>query len=429
MLSFDDIKGLVKAAVLSEHAGCSYAWIRDIYPDAVVYNVESPQGVCEPCGNVYYRRTYKLTEAKDGTVSIALGAVETVTTKTEYQTVASFSLTEFSATDEFVVWKGKVFEAGSYPDKGVDFTHQDLIDAAARFNPVPNDLEHMATILDGGLGDLNRVEARDGGAWLYGEVAIPKWLAEINETNGVTALPVSLAFDQSKTIVGNALTLRPRIKDAQVLAAFAEFAGKRNSTKDTTDLQSVHDLAVKLGANCGTKYTALPKEKKPMKLKDALGQIVAVFSGGGNIDPETEIGGVETPVAPTFNAETVALKAELAKAREAQIKGEAVKFTDKLVADRRILPAQAEAVQASFCLAAKDDLLAGGAKFSDGGEFVAGERTKALTDSWSTAVQHTLTQEQLKDAGTVFASTEGRATPQINAQEIYSARARAEGGK
>jgi len=427
-LSFSEIESLVRAALVKAHPGASYAWCRDVYPGSVIYTVEVPvaggSSQTEPGNGVYYRRTFGLTEGESG-YEVTLGKAETVTTKREYQTVKAFSLAEFSANDEYVTYRGRIFEAGDYPDKGVSFTPAELVSIADAFLPVPNDLEHSRTILSDKLGELPVVRAMDGGAWLYGELAIPKWLHELT---GSEPIGVSLAFDSEKRIVGNALTLNPRIKSAQVAAAFTEFAGKRNSSRDQADLQKVHDLAVSLGAQCGTEYTAHPpKEKKPMKLGEFISKL---FSGGGNVDLEQEIdtGGAPDNTFTQADPEKDRLRAELAKARESQIKAEAVKFTDELVRDRRILPAQAPTVQAMFSQAAADDIKSGGASFSDDGVFAAGDRVKAVRDAWTTAPQHSLTQEQLKGAGVVFADKPESDKPAINPQAIYDARQKAAGG-
>ena len=429
-LSFDDIKGLVRAALQQEHAGATYIYVRDCYPDSVVYSIERGQ-VTEPAGSLYYRRGYVVTSATDGNVSVTLGKLETVAKKSEYATVKAFSMAEFSAETDAVVFKGKVFEAGDYPDKGVSFTPAELQAIASQFTPVENDLEHRETILSGQLGKLQNVQAMDGGAWLYGEVALPKWLADLTAGQPIGT---SLAFDANKRIVGNALTLNPRIPGAQVAAAFAEFVGKRNSTRDQNDLQKVHDLAVNLGASCGSTYTAhSPKEKKPMKIKDALAAILAKFSGGGNVDLEAEIGVGDAPATFTSqtNPDVVRLTAEIENIRAGQIAAEAKRFTDDLVAECRLLPAQADGVRALFTAAARDDIAAGGAKFAaESGEFTPGDRTKSLMDVFKNAPRHSLTKEQLAEAGAgaVFSTSEGAKPPVINPNEIYEDRRKATSG-
>lgn len=426
-LSFSEIESLVRAALVKAHAGASYAYCRDVYPAAVIYSVEIPSGnssKTDPGNGVYYKRSFALTEGESG-YEVTLGKVDTVTTTREYKTVKAFSLAQFSEGDDWVEYEGTVFEAGDYPDKGVSFTPAELTAAASAFAPVENDLEHKNTIFDGKLGGLSDVRAADGGARLVGKLRIPKWLHSVNSGE---PLKVSLAWDADKRIVGNALTLNPRIKSAQVAAAFTEFVGKRNSGRDQKDLQQVHDTAVRLGAVCGSEYTAHPpKEKKtPMKLGEFISRL---FSGGGNVDLDQEIDTGGAPATTTFaNPEADRLKAEIAALRAQQLKAEAVKFTDELTRDRRILPAQAEGIQALFVQAAADDATAGVATFSNEGAFTPGDRVKALRSIWTAAPQHSLTQEQLKDA-LVVEFAKGDAKPAIDANSIYEGRRAAGGGK
>lgn len=432
-LSFSEIESLVRAALVKAHAGASYAYCRDVYPAAVIYSVEIPSGnssKTDPGNGVYYKRSFALTEGESG-YEVTLGKVETVTTTREYKTVKAFSLTKFSEGEgDYIEYPGTIFEAGDYPDKGVTFTPEDLIAAAAAFTPVDNDLEHRETLLSGKLGSLSDVQAVDNGNRLVGMVRIPKWFHALNKGEDGKPLPigVSLAYDANKRIVGNALTLSPRIKSAQVAAAFTEFVGKRNSGRDQKDLQQVHDTAVRLGAVCGSEYTAHPpKEKKtPMKLGEFISRL---FSGGGNVDLDQEIDTGGAPATTTFaNPETDRLKAENAALRAQQLKAEAVKFTDELTRDRRILPAQAEGIQALFVQAAADDATAGVATFSNEGAFTPGDRVKALRSIWTAAPQHSLTKEQLKDA-IVVEFAKGDAKPALDLNSIYEGRRAAGGGK
>ena len=222
---------------------------------------------------------------------------------------------EFSADptieDGLVVREGKVFELGNFPDKGFSLNALEADAAIAHFTPVANDLEHKSTILDGLLGDIRGLR-RDGNE-LFGKVAIPRWLDSLI---GKDPIKVSLAFDSAKRVIGNALTINPRITDAQVAAAFtagedldaraayeffAEFAGRRNSNKDQADLQAVHDLTSKLGATCAASaFTRSQEKPKPMTFKQAFAAIAAKFSGDEAVDLNAEIGAEVIPPCPSF---------------------------------------------------------------------------------------------------------------------------------
>jgi hypothetical protein len=173
--------------------------------------------------------------------------------------------------------KGKCFEAGNYPDKRFKITPDEMREAAQQFQPVPIDLEHKPSILDGKLGHLLSVQMAEDGKSLIGEAAIPEWLELMVPAN---KREVSLTWDrQKKQIVGMALVLKPRVSDAALLSAFAQFEaeqkqrdGKRatmasanpdDPNEDDPDSptgdgevdpqethQMVHDMMVDLGARC-----------------------------------------------------------------------------------------------------------------------------------------------------------------------------------
>lgn len=130
-------------------------------------------------------------------------------------------LGRFSDRGPEVSLTGKVFEIGDYPDRGFAIDASEMDSAIDRFTPVANDLEHsrLRDVLGNSLGELRRLWRV--GNDVFGEVAVPKWLADL--TGNV--LKVSLAFDASKRVVGNALTLSPRIGDAEVAAAFSIATG------------------------------------------------------------------------------------------------------------------------------------------------------------------------------------------------------------
>jgi hypothetical protein len=115
------------------------------------------------------------------------------------------------------------------------------------------------------------VEAR--GSELFGTVAVPEWLDKLI---GDGTRKISCTWDKAtKRLIGLALVREPRISDAALYAAFGEFAGKRHSAQDIADLQTIHDLAAKQGAECASAaYAENPpekgKEKKPMSLMDKL---------------------------------------------------------------------------------------------------------------------------------------------------------------
>src|SRR5262245_22666030 len=136
--------------------------------------------------------------------------------------IAAFAVDADVVTDDLVTRTGKIFEVGDYPDKQFTVTPEDLYLATLDFQPVPNDLEHLPTILDGKLGRLTSVTISDDGATLMGTVEIPRWL---HDQIGDQPVSTSLMWDrESKQIVGNALVLDPRVPDAALMSAYTAFA-------------------------------------------------------------------------------------------------------------------------------------------------------------------------------------------------------------
>jgi len=119
--------------------------------------------------------------------------------------------------DEFVPYVGKVFEAGEYPDKAFAISPSELSESASGFGGVDLDLEHseFRDLLGHRLGRLEKlwIDGRDA----IGRLSVPRWLHELSGGR----LQTSLTFDRAKRVVGCALTLSPRIRDAEVYAAFS----------------------------------------------------------------------------------------------------------------------------------------------------------------------------------------------------------------
>lgn len=154
-------------------------------------------------------------------------------------------LARFGEAGGHVLRRGKIFEAGDYPDKRYAMTPEELWAAAEQFAPVPLDLEHTPTVLDGKLGELRAVELGDDGATLYGTVALPKWLDD--QLGG--ACKVSCTWDRdSKTLTRLALVQTPRVSDAAIMAAFARHSHHTPDGQFT--LQMIHDQAARAGAVC-----------------------------------------------------------------------------------------------------------------------------------------------------------------------------------
>jgi hypothetical protein len=182
---------------------------------------------------------------------------------------------------DYVLRTGKIFEAGNYPDKKFDITPEEMCEAIADFKPVPLDIEHGPSIMDGKIGTLEAVALDADGKSLVGTVKVPKWFDD--NVFKHTQRKVSATWDRAtKKLNKLALVLNPRIKDAAMLSEeaglFAAFVANEYSNelegyskdeleakiksllesagfdKQTWDgkylMQSIHDTASRSGAVC-----------------------------------------------------------------------------------------------------------------------------------------------------------------------------------
>lgn len=328
--------------------------IEAVYPNEVVYCVD----------DVTYQAEYVIDD----------NGVATVTNPIQVKKEVSYSPLTFSAERLFSVFKesttndghvvrsGKIFEAGDFPDKGVKFDESDLDSAVASFSPVENDLEHASTILDGKIGKLEKVWKQ--GSELFGEVSIPAWL---DEAIGKQPIKVSLAFDRTKKIVGNALVLRPRITDAAIMSAFSaangltpnQLTGKKMNLKHAIKtffgIENVEDLNQEIEVS--------------EKLANITEEIAAATDPGEVVTNPEESAPVEEPVeepaakpeqsefkASVSEESFAKLSAQFAALAENALNDKGLVFADNVIRSQKALPAQRAQIAAMFVQATKSDL-------------------------------------------------------------------------
>jgi len=410
-LTYQDIRTILAASL-----GVREWNIDDVSGGFVYYRQEDSSG---NGGRVMYKRSYAIADSPTGT-KVTLGDPVQVVKRTIYEPlviVSQFSLDgEAQFADDGMVRRiGKIFMAGDYPDKNFSITEEELKTAAAEFSPVDNDLEHRPTILSGKLGQLKSVVAK--GKELYGAVDIPKWL---NDQIGSDPLKVSLAWSRdTKRIVGNALVLEPKIKDAQLMAAFT--AAQSDEEGGTT--VTVPKPQTETGKRGWfEKLRALFAEKKLPEGFEDFNPEEVMFSDDQPKHPDPA---PDKPEEPSGDAVKFAAQRDAAMAKsqglEARlIQVEAEKFADSAIADRKAFPAERDSLVAQFKQAVIDDN-AGVACFSETGELIVGSRVKLLKDSVGARPTHNLTTEQiagadLKDLVLMSAnsgpSKEGELTPE-----------------
>jgi len=127
-LSFNQIRDLVHQALEKAHKLKQGSWlyVTDLYEDAVVYEIEGPQGNKGP---LYYKRTYAIEEGK-----VALGNPEAVQRKVEYLPMQAASrimaaVGEKDDQDYGYVWRVQVNEYGLGKDGRLNWTRDPLVAA------------------------------------------------------------------------------------------------------------------------------------------------------------------------------------------------------------------------------------------------------------------------------------------------------------
>jgi hypothetical protein len=396
--TYNDLRQFLESELQEDFGGRdTYLWLRD-FDDATVTYSGGMDGTL-------YQRSYTLADS-----DVTWGQPAEVVAKTVYQKVAemaAFSIDGGTDDGDFVIRRGKVFEVGEYPDKAFSLSADEARAAVA----APNDIEHRPSILDGKLGELRAVEMAEDGTGIVGSVAIPKWL---NDTIGDAALKVSLAFDRAtKRIAKNALVLNPRVADAALFGAYAEFAGRRHSADDQSSIQTIHDHAVKAGATCAAEmHGGDMDDAKKVTVFDTL---KALFTGGDSSAPvtppatpparaeepavtDTTGTGAATAVNFTQSPEYQAMQGELATMRAERIKEKAEAFADAEIAAKRALPAERATLVAAFADAAEDDAAhPRTVTFSANGAETTGTRVDALRARHAARAPHALTEELLRD--------------------------------
>ena len=187
-----------------------------------------------------------------------------------------------------------LFKAGEYSDKDFSVSAVELASAAAGFVPTGFNVEHSRhgahQALDGAFGGILSafVDPSDPET-LRGEVALPLWLDERLKTKAP-----SLEFDRaSKQINGAALTYTPRVSEAALMSAVAEFAtspaalqglpgrtgnpgptgvinfgvARHNTPEGQVIIQQAHDLFARGGAVCDRKNAEMSSQHEAMAIQ------------------------------------------------------------------------------------------------------------------------------------------------------------------
>jgi len=118
-------------------------------------------------------------------------------------------------TTQTIEREAKLFEAGSYPDRGIEVTEEDLDRIIANTSEAPVRIEHSATPFDGALGVLKSVYRK--GRELFGRLCFTQAAWELIKAANAKRLSVAILKDKSG-IAEVSLVREPRIADAAVFS-------------------------------------------------------------------------------------------------------------------------------------------------------------------------------------------------------------------
>ena len=354
-----------KIKMIAAELGIESWSIQDLYDTSVVYTLND--------SGQTYEASYSMLDGK-----ITLGMPTKVMSQTNYipVSISAFALDgDVEIVNNTVAWKGKIFEIGDYPDKEFSLSAEEADAAIQEFAPVNNDIEHKNTILDGCLGQLQKVW-RDGTS-LFGEVNIPQWLNNLRDKEPIK---VSLTWNrQNKRIIGNALTINPRVSDAQIQAAFTAASPTEKSVEEHKNM------------TLKEKLLALLAGKTPDTVSED--ELKAAFTAEV-ITPPVVPPVVEPPAFSFDKASFDAMQADNAALTARLVGNEAVRFYETQLKANKCLPCEQEAIVAQFKLAVADDN-AGKVAFTADGTLNEGIRVKALKAAFDARPAHNLTLEQL----------------------------------
>jgi hypothetical protein len=135
--------------------------------------------------------------------------------------------------------EAKLFEAGSYPDKGLDVSEEQLQTLVDSFTtPVPLMVEHLSQGWQ--IGHLKALWRR--GKELFGRLALLPEAEALLKRLGIRGISVAVTPDV-KRIVEVSVTATPRVADARLLSANAvTFSGEILLTEVTALEQDMEAL-------------------------------------------------------------------------------------------------------------------------------------------------------------------------------------------
>jgi hypothetical protein len=194
------------------------------WPITVRPFAEPPSVIYQAADGKTYERPMTLEIVGDA-LNAVLGERKEVEARTVWVPVDADLAPAFNFSGDLskpTTWKGLIFRAGKYPDKGCEFSSDDLAQFVANFpeGGVPVMSEHEDSLLGVAMdrhgARLVRIWTENGGSELHGEFRSPGWLDAALEGMRKT---VSVGIDfAAKTLREISLVLNPRVVDAAVFA-------------------------------------------------------------------------------------------------------------------------------------------------------------------------------------------------------------------
>ena len=118
-------------------------------------------------------------------------------------------------TTDIIEREAKLFEAGSYPDKEIEISEEDLDKLAASTVDVPVKLEHTDTVFDGAIGMVKSAYRK--GKELFGKIHLTPAAWELIKSAGAKKLSVGIKKDKS-AISEVSLVRCPRVAGAMIFS-------------------------------------------------------------------------------------------------------------------------------------------------------------------------------------------------------------------
>jgi hypothetical protein len=305
--------------------------------------------------------------------------------------IFSVSSGEARRDGEYHIVPGKLFEVGAWPDKEFSLSENEADRAIrqASSGPLPLDIEHKPSILDGALGEIRRVWRE--GKNLQAEFAVPDWLWNVTKGAG-KPLRVSATWERAtKRLKGAAWVLDPRIKDAELVAAFSK-------REDRQKPFAAREPCVKSTFGAGELTTRPPRQQGDPRR--GIGHRSCVRGGAYMTPAQKKLRELLAARGVGDKLSDDDLDAVFAEEIAEKVKRDAEAFADKWIrTEKRAMPHEREYLIAMFTVAAQDDHRSedGTVTFSLADVPKKTARTALLEAALGARERHGLTEERLRD--------------------------------